>query len=286
MSQPLHNREKLQQLVERGSLPRSICSEALLELVTPLISAGVLAWQRSGAGKRLTVVQPETLVHFCKQHFPHSADEASFASARVAGVAQFRDSKILGSTEGEIVTLRGWENGGLTSAGAPVDIVTPTLVHGVFSFVLKPETPYAIRMQVALVENPAVFLEFERLRSNLPVAIYAHGRISDRLLDWLASQRDDGFQLIHFGDYDPVGLDEFRRLASKLGERAKLYIPTNLAELFRKYSKRDLLVGAMSQKLLAGLRESGDTAVQRVIELIERHNGGLEQEALLIDAAE
>ena len=149
--------------MERGFLPRGMCSGAFLKLVTPLMNAKIVAWQRSGAGKRLAVLDAETLVRFYRQHFPHSADQVLLASARVAGVALFRDSKSLGSTDAEIVVLRAWRSGGLTRAGVAVDIVAPTIAHGAFCFVLKPEGSFAITGRVALVENPAIFLEFERL---------------------------------------------------------------------------------------------------------------------------
>jgi hypothetical protein len=45
-----------------------------------------------------------------------------------------------------------------------------------------------------------------------------------------------------------------------------------------------LLARPSSQKLLAALRRCTDDALRPVVELIERHNAGLEQEALLIAA--
>ena len=66
-------------------------------------------------------------------------------------------------------------------------------------------------------------------------------------------------------------------------EHARLHIPPNLSELFRKYSKRQLLRQRRSQTLLHGLRNSEEVSVQAVVKLIDETNAGLEQEALLVD---
>jgi hypothetical protein len=50
---------------------------------------------------------------------------------------------------------------------------------------------------------------------------------------------------------------------------------------FAKFSNRELLKKRNSQAMLAQLRRSDLLAVRRVVELIDRHNAGLEQEALL-----
>jgi hypothetical protein len=283
MSESPQTRQRLRQLVERGSLPRTMCSGAFLKLLTPLLSAKIVAWQRSGAGKRLLVMEPRALLQFYQQSFPHAADEVLQVSARVAGVAEYRDSKSLGSTAAEIVVMRGWRNGGLACGGTELDIATPTKNNGAFCFVLRSETAFTLTGRVALVENPAVFLEFERLGTDVPVAIFAHGRISDRLLNWLATQPAENFELIHFGDYDPVGLDEFRRISLRCGRRASIHLPLDLTRLFATYSNRTLVANSRAQRLLAGLRASDNPQIQSVVELIDRHNGGLEQEALLIE---
>ena len=72
-------------------------------------------------------------------------------------------------------------------------------------------------------------------------------------------------------DYDPVGLDEFTRLRERLGARVQLHVPENLAFLFKHHANGEL-------------RQSQMAEVRIVLAVIEKHNAGLEQEALLIDA--
>jgi hypothetical protein len=83
-------------------------------------------------------------------------------------------------------------------------------------------------------------------------------------------------------DYDPVGLSEFGRVHASLGQRSRLHLPSDLDARFERFSNRDLLKKLNSQAMLAQLRRSELPDVQRVVGLIDRHNAGLEQEALLI----
>ena len=89
-------------------------------------------------------------------------------------------------------------------------------------------------------------------------------------------------RLIHFGDYDPVGLDEYRRLKER-APRATFYIPQNLEKHFKenKYLKPELM--DKSSALLRRLAEARDADILAVIDLMRRYGGGVEQEVLLLD---
>jgi len=128
-----------------------------------------------------------------------------------------------------------------------------------------------------------VFTCIERLKLPISLAIYGHGRASNRLLDWLAGITAPYFTLLHLPDYDPVGLSEFARFRARLGKRARLHVPADLPARFERFSNRSLLDKANSRAVLANLRRSSVPEIRHVLELIERHNAGLEQEALLLD---
>jgi hypothetical protein len=87
-------------------------------------------------------------------------------------------------------------------------------------------------------------------------------------------------RVLHFGDYDPVGLDEYLRLREACPGRAELYLPQGLERLFARYSKPGLLRG--TEAVLRRLRDCGLPEVRRVVDLMDRHGAGLEQEALLL----
>jgi hypothetical protein len=98
----------------------------------------------------------------------------------------------------------------------------------------------------------------------------------------MARTTDAEFGLLHLPDYDPVGLSEFQRLRSRLGQRVALYLPPDLENLFAQFSKRKLLANRSSQAILARIRKSDSPEIRRVVDLMDRHNAGLEQEALLL----
>lgn len=89
-------------------------------------------------------------------------------------------------------------------------------------------------------------------------------------------------QVLHFGDYDPVGLAEFCRLRDALGDRAQLYIPHGLRGLFERVDRvtnRKLLEAKRNQETLAGLRKGISLEMDEVLDLLMDY-GPLEQEAV------
>jgi len=274
---------RLQRLQAEGSLARTSCARVFLHALAPLLSAGVIIEERSGAGRRLVVRQPAALAAFIEREFP-GAGLAETDLSRTAGVAQFRNSKIFPSDTPEIVSLRAWSESAVRKNGEPCAAAAATAAHGVFSLLLNQTEEYSLCAPVALVENPAVFAHFERLGMPVQAAIYGHGRISRRLADWLARQTAPRFALVHCPDFDPAGLVEYERLCAGLGERISLFLPPDLEEKFRRFSNRALLQKKHTQGMLATLRRSLRPEVRRVVALIDEHNAGLEQEALLLQS--
>ncbi|NJM54670.1 MAG: hypothetical protein HC841_00955 [Verrucomicrobiae bacterium] len=277
-------RAQMAALLEQGSLPKSACSGALLKFLKPLLDSDMVAEERSGAGRCLKVRDVTALRTFFKSRFPDTATSDE-TSARIAGVARFRDSKALAGDTPDIVLLRAWSDTALWRNGLPVPTARSTQDNGLFAFVLTPDSRYELRASTALVENPAMLLAFERLGlvSTLPIALYAGGRVSGRALKWLAGLNHLDFRLIHFPDYDPVGLSEFVRVRAALGDRATLHLPPGLRDAFSRFANPDLLRREASQALLPALRINPLPEVRAVLDLIEHHNAGLEQEALMID---
>lgn len=268
-------------LLEQGSLPRSTCSGSFLKALRPLLDSAVVVEEKSGAGRRIAVRDTAAAQSFVAQRYP---DAAVFegASSRIVGVAQYRDTKVQAADEATLVSVRAWQPNVLFRGGRALEVAAATKEHGVFSFLLGNPTMYALRSACALVENPAVFNCVEKLNLPISLAIYGHGRVSNRLLDWLANMTTLDFLLHHMPDYDPVGLSEFERLRARLGKRVCLHLPADLPARFARFSNRRLLDKLKSRSLLANLRRSAMPEIRQVVELIERHNACLEQEALLL----
>lgn len=272
---------QLERLIEHGAIPKSACSGSLLKFIRPLLDAEVLVEERSGGGRRLAVRDVDALRDFCEHEFPN-APVSTGGSTRVSGVARFRDSKAFTSNTPEIVAVRAWREDALLLNDEPTCADAATARHGIFSFLLKRGPDYSLRGSCALVENPAVFTNFERLGLPVGLVIYGQGRASNRLLEWLVSIASPGFALLHLPDYDPVGLSEFERLRGQLAERVRLHLPADLHQRFARHANRGLLDKPNSRAILANLRRTSSSEIQQVLALIDHHNAGLEQEALLV----
>lgn len=270
---------QLERLIEHGAMPKSACSSSLLKFVRPLLDAAVLVEERSGAGRCLTVRDAAALRNFRQHNFPNTPVSVG-ESTRASGVARFRDSKTFASDTPEIVTVRMWREGALLLNDQPTGAAAATAQHGIFSFLLNHGPGYSLRGPCALVENPAVFTGFERLGLPVELVIYGQGRISNRLLEWLAGITSPEFTLLHLPDYDPVGLSEFERLRGRLGGRIRLHLPADLHQRFARYANRSLLDKPNSRAILANLRRTSSGDIRQVLALIDHHNAALEQEAL------
>jgi hypothetical protein len=273
----------LRRLAAFGSLTGTECSDGLVRYVASLIEGGVLAWKKSGGGRRLIVSSTEGFSHFLTAKFPVLAGDAEWLDPRTQGVARFRDSKARRGTGCEILCLRALGAPQLWHAQDAVDVVAPTNEHGVFAIRLDDATPYRLTGCVALVENPTVFFAWERVSSAVHLALYSQGRFSRRLLRWLGAQEAKTFQLIHAPDYDPAGLADFLRLKAVLANRVSLHVPPDLRARFLRFSKHSLLKRKRSLDTLRNVRSSDHSQVHEVVALIDELNAGLEQEALLLD---
>lgn len=181
----------------------------------------------------------------------------------------------------EIFSLRVWRDEVLRKNGKP-EGAAATATNGVFSFLFTPASSCELCGVCALVENPAVLAAFERPNPSVGAVIYGHARISNRAVDWLARAGGSEFKSLHLQDYDPVGVSESRRLHARLGDRVGLHLPVDLEARFVRRSNRELLKKGNRQAMLAQLRHSNMHPICRVVGLINRHNAGLEQEALLL----
>lgn len=124
------------------------------------------------------------------------------------------------------------------------------------------------------VENWEPFLALDYApQTGTIIAVFTGGNIAETTLQAMAALRPAPAHAMHFGDYDWSGLAIYRRLQAALPQ-LKLYVPDDLAAFFRDFASHDLLLG---QPHLV-TRANDPPELRQVIELIERHNAGLEQE--------
>ncbi len=271
---------KLGLLLEKGNFPSSRLTHRDNIRLQSLFDAGVLEMERSGAGKKVVVKNQEALGAFVMKNYPSGLEgRQEMLTPRSRSVAELRDSKRARETGSLIVLVRGFGNCALRAGEEVLPVVHWTELAGVAALRLD-DRQWQFAGVLATVENLEVFLNFEKLGTEAQLALYTQGRLSGRVLDWLSSPAMARTRIMHYGDYDPVGLDEYLRIKAARPERTELYLPSNLEELLSLYGKRELLHS--SAAVLARLRKTEDQEVRRVVTLMDQYGVGLEQEALFL----
>lgn len=276
----------LADLTANGAVPASRVTNKARARLTPLLAADVLVEVRAGAGRRVEVRDANTLAQFVLRHYPAGlfgdATAVEGLDRRTQALARYRDSKALGGLDFEIVEYRLSGASSLVIGGIPISRPEPN--GGLGAFVLYDRRGVDREIQfsgvVATVENPTVFVRYDWAAAGIDLAIATYGRMSRRFVGWLVGESMRAARVIHFGDYDPVGLSEFCRLEAALEGRSSLFVPDQIEQLFVKYSDRELL--SRSAGLLPALQQHRHSEVQRILRLMADYGGALEHEALLI----
>lgn len=257
-----------------GSVPRSRMSASVRKQAQSLFDTGALAEERRGGGRVILIGNEAALCNFIATAYPGGlvATDVEGEGNRTRGVRFYGDSKKTGRMYLEIVVFR---------AACPAPPFLNGLHEGLTlsSFILSDKADASFTGQVATVENHEQFALYDWAAKGFDAVILTSGRASNRLLDWLAGDSMKGAQYTHFGDYDPVGLDEFARMYARLGERVRLFVPDNI-EVLVAYKKLELVTD--SGKLLFRLSALRHPDIDLVIRLILEHGGGIEQESLMI----
>lgn len=278
--------DRLARLLEEGSCRASALSRAMRRRLQPLFDVDVLVERRAGAGFRVELTSAPALRQWIVREYPYGLDGTDEElPSRARGVANFADSKRYGRVDASLLQLRGFGDAVLSGPGQVMHIAELTRRFGAASLVLEEPFVWGFSGRLALVENLECFLAVEHLLPHIDLALWSRGRTSSRVIDWLSSPSMAHATIIHAGDYDPVGLDEYLKLADALcsdGEarRVELYIPDDLAERLQRFGRAELL--SDSVEVLERVRRQADDAVRRVLVDIDRVGKGLEQEALLI----
>ena len=271
--------ERLRELLELGFVVRSRVTAPMRERLAPLFHLGVLGEERSGAGRRITLHDHVALEQWIRTHYPSGLFGVSGdLGHRAESVANFRDSKRAGLLAVSLVYLRGFGRTELRRRGAVLRLADMTRAYGVVGLAVDPRDAWEISGTVALVENLECFLNVEHLIPHADAALYTAGRIDGRVLQWLAEQ--ENVRALHAGDYDPVGLDEYLKVRAAFGDRADLFIPNGFEERVAKYGQPELLTRSLP--VYRRVRLHADERVKAVLNVLDRHGRGLEQEALLI----
>lgn len=261
----------LRELLAQGSVAHSrVRSTEARQILRTLQTLGLVKITTHKTRRTLTVLDPESFAHWVAINFPVEDASAELLPNRAQNIVRGRDSKAGATTHSVQPVLFKWFD---SNPDAPIAQLSQTYgMVGVTSERLAHLSLPAV-WYLLTVENWESFYALSYQTPSVPVMmVYLGGNVSDVVLTALASLCPYPTSILHFGDYDWAGLAIFQRLETWLPQ-AQLYVAPDLASLFQRYGKRDLVV----KQTLASL-DLHHPKCQPVIAYISQYNAGLEQE--------
>jgi hypothetical protein len=271
----------LAELRDKGSIPASRLKAKKTRIrLQPLLDANVVVLERSGAGRSCRVRHQDGLERFVQSQFPSGLEPLAPSSCTPRNRSVLYKKDAHGSKSSQLpLFVRGFQGARLTCDEMVVCIADLTTLAGGAGIRLDQESRWSFSGTVVTVENTEVLFHIETIIPMTGLAIYTGGRLSNLLLKWLSSDAMKGAAFVHAGDYDPVGLQDYLRLSAVCPGRVSLYMPGNLESLFARYANRKRLEDQSG--VFNTLRSCREKDVLKIIQLMDRYNGGLDQEALL-----
>ena len=256
----------LQRLEREGEVARTQVPASIQKgnRFRQFLEAGILREVSRGSGSCYRVEQPEALREILDHHFPGRHEKAE--ATAVGNLHRLRDTKGGSRESTGVVLLRG--NGPIRLNGHAFALGEATQRYGLAAC----RQPTIGAKRVCLVENLDSFLQAEDLLGLDWTLLHTYGRLGNTTLSGLQAER-----ILHFGDYDFTGLNEYLKL-KRLFPKAALYVPEELERSWETYS-RPLKRGATATPAVIRSRER---PVVRIRELLRTTGRFLEQQALFI----
>lgn len=269
-----------------NGVQRSMIAQSCHILVDALQTCGAVDFRpaRNGRGVSLYVKDELALKRFIDARLPGGSDVArSRIKDRAEAVVLRADAKVARKSIGEGIFVRSTKVDTVIQAvDGPIELSVGQLSDdaGGAAIQLSSRSRWTFAGTVLVVENADVFWQYEIVLPDTDLAVFASGNLSARLVDWLASPEMQDCNIIHWGDYDPVGVCEYLRLADACAGRVEPFAPMDVDALLPVYGKRSL-VTRQAQYLERLRNKLSDRYVARMIRLFDAHRRGLEQEVLL-----
>ncbi|HAS8449310.1 TPA: hypothetical protein I7726_04650 [Vibrio vulnificus] len=140
-----------------------------------------------------------------------------------------------------------------------------------------------------LVENQELFDRLNWLPTSEPTSvIWYRGQLHNKLIDWLAAPQRSPFIYL-FADYDGVGLNNYRRLKERLGERVTFWLMPNWRTLLTRYGQNKLWIDTAREfesfERNAGQWLEQENELKALIQAMKRQGLALEQEVVWLNSA-
>jgi hypothetical protein len=271
---------RLQQLLQNGSIVGSVLSRPMRKRLESVFWANALVERKAGGGKRVVVANRDALIQWIGSNYPSGLDgHQPGLPPRAAAVADYGDSKAGRPLATRPVFMRGFRGAMLRRPDGEFPLAELTAAHGLAGVLVEAAAPWQVAGTLGLVENFEMFMHAEEVIPGIDAVLWTAGRFSQRRLDWIAAMPE--VEVVHLGDYDPVGLDEYMRVRTTMPRgRARLFVPDDFEERLMRFGKSDLLIA--SSAVLERVRATASPEVRAVLEVMDRHGKALEQEGLLI----
>ncbi|MGR2996889.1 hypothetical protein ABMY12_17145 [Vibrio vulnificus] len=140
-----------------------------------------------------------------------------------------------------------------------------------------------------LVENQELFDRLNWLPTSEPTSvIWYRGQLHNKLIAWLAAPQRSPFIYL-FADYDGVGLNNYRRLKERLGERVTFWLMPNWRTLLTRYGQNKLWIDTAREfesfERNAGQWLEQENELKALIQAMKRQGLALEQEVVWLNSA-
>jgi hypothetical protein len=281
MTIPIHIAEKLLLLSQGETIAASSAKHAVID---ELIEENVI--ERKGRmQKKLSNFNKNALSDYLQNKFGISNLQQYIEILKQENVSRSKAIEVSGDSKlKKVRTFKGF----LVNCYEPIQakinengiVINP--ITGTFVFIYDFETcEIPEDITIVGIENPENFRYIDKQKylfeniKPLFVSRYPQNQSKD-LIKWLQSIPNN---YLHFGDFDFAGigiyLNEYKKY---LGEKATFFLPENIEKLFEKYGNKTLY---NNQKINFDEKNIIEENLKRLIEVINKHKKGLEQEILI-----
>lgn len=150
--------------------------------------------------------------------------------------------------------------------------------YGAAVLQISPQDSWQADGELWLLENQAVFDQLDWLPHTAGVTVaWYRGQVPGLLLSWLAA-RPRGRRIVHFPDYDGVGLANYTRLSKALNGQIDFWLMPDWQTKLKTFGSNELWQDTYRD--FAAIFETLPQTVRPLAEQMQRSGLALEQEAI------
>ncbi len=278
MKIPVSIAEKLIRLLDGDKIPFSKLKHPSIEL---MIENGILNKQIQGRSKILLyLTDKNSFAAYLRNH--HGIDNLDNYIIASKSLELRRAEAVDVSSSSKLKPIRTFR-GFLVNCYQPVncnlnnDPLTVMPLEGTFTFIYDYDRFIpSENVTIVGIENPENFRHIQKQKNLFkgiePLFVSRYPQNKD-LIRWLQSIPN---QYLHFGDFDYAGLNIYLSEYKKhLKGRARFFIPSDIESLLAEKGNRNNYQNQMIKFDRVQIDEIG---ILKLLELIEKHKKGLEQE--------